>query len=293
MEFIKTKTILSKSKYPEYWFGTLYNMNLYRGCNHGCIYCDSRSECYKIEEFDKVKGKENEIEILNKELASKRQKGAIGIGAMSDTYNPLEKTYEITRKALELINQYGFGVGMATKSDLILRDIDLLKKINENNDVIIQITITCADDELAKKIEPYASSSSERFGIIKELTDNGIFTGILLMPILPFINDTEDNIINIVKKARDSGAKFIYASMGMTLREGQRDYYYKRIDELFPGLSNKYKQTYGNKYSCHSMNSKKLYNVFKTECEKYNILYKMEDIIKAYQKDQNEQLTLF
>ena len=159
MEFVKAKTILSKVKYGSDWYGIDYNMNLYRGCSHGCIYCDSRSNCYQVEDFDRVRAKKDEIEILSKELKSKRKKGIIGIGAMSDTYNPFEKTYLQTRQALELIKRYGFGVSIDTKSDLILRDIDVLKQINMNHNVIIKITITTPHDQLSKIIEPHVCVS--------------------------------------------------------------------------------------------------------------------------------------
>ena len=293
MEYIPVKTILSRVKYGSSWFGIDYNMNLYRGCNHGCIYCDSRSDCYHIENFDKIRAKENEIEILNSALAGKKEKGVVAIGSMSDTYNPLEKKYEITSKALELLKRYNFGIAIATKSNLIERDIPILKEINKHNDVIVKITITTSDDNLAKKLEPNVCTSSERFKTVKKLTNNGIFAGILLMPILPFINDTEENIIQIVEKAHQAGAKFIYSYMGVTLRDKQRDYYYNKIDKLYPELSLKYKKTYGSRYSCDSPNYKRLYKVFKQACEKYGILYKMDDIIKAYKKPKNQQISLF
>ena len=174
MEFIKAKTILTKVKNGEQWYGIDYNMNLYRGCTHGCIYCDSRSNCYHIENFDLVRGKENALNILEQELVKKRVKGVIGIGAMSDTYNPQEIKYEQTRNALKLILKYGYGVSIDTKSDLILRDMDLLKEINKQNNVIIKFTITTPNDDLSKVIEPNVCVSSKRFKAIKELTNNGI-----------------------------------------------------------------------------------------------------------------------
>lgn len=154
MEFVPTKSILQKASHPQEWFGIDYNMNLYKGCSHGCIYCDSRSNCYQVDNFDKVRAKQNEIEILNKELKSKRKTGIIGIGAMSDTYNPFEKQYEITKKALELISHYNFGISIETKSNLITRDIEIFKEINSKADVILKFTITTADDKLSKIIEP-------------------------------------------------------------------------------------------------------------------------------------------
>ena len=295
MEFIKAKTILSKVKYGNEWYGIDYNMNLYRGCSHGCIYCDSRSNCYHIENFDLVRGKENALYILEQELSKKREKGIIGIGSMSDTYNPLEKEYEQTRGALKLISKYGFGVSIDTKSDLILRDIDLLKEINSKNNVIIKFTITTPNDELSKIIEPNVCISSKRLQAIKILSDNGIFTGIMMNPMLPFITDKEEDIRYLVKLAYENGAKFIHTYMGMTLRENQIDYYFYKLDQHFIGIKEKYIKYYGDKYNCIVPNYKRLYKVFTDECTKYGILYDMKDIIKAYKKEikSNEQITLF
>ena len=295
MEFVNTKTILTKVKDGSEWYGVDYNMNLYRGCSHGCIYCDSRSECYHIDNFDIVKGKENMLHILESELSKKRLKGVVGIGAMSDTYNPMEIKYQQTRGALELISKYGFGVSIDTKSDLILRDIDLLKEINLKNNVIIKFTITTPDDNLSKIIEPNVCVSSKRLEAIKLLNDNGIFAGIMMNPVLPFITDKEEDIIKLVRLASEYGAKFIHTYMGMTLRENQRAYYFDKLDENFPGLKDKYIKNYGNKYSCLALNYKKLYKVFTDECDRYGILYKMDDIIKAYKKkmQNDEQITLF
>lgn len=294
MKFIPAKTILSSFRETSNWFGTNYNMNIYKGCNHGCIYCDSRSDCYHVENFDEVRAKEDCLQILEKDLASKRKKGVIGTGAMSDPYNPFEEEYELTKKALELIDKYRFGLALVTKSSLIKRDIEILKNIQSHSPVLIKLTITTADDELCKKIETNVSPSSERFQAIKELTDNGIFTGVLLMPILPFINDTEDNIRKIVYLSHKSGAKFIFAAFGVTLRANQRIWFYKKLDSIFPNIKDKYIKTFGQDYECSSPNSKHLWEIFKKECEKYGILYRMEDIIKAYRKNyETEQLKLF
>ncbi len=238
MEFIKAKTILSKVKDGREWYGIDYNMNLYRGCPHQCIYCDSRSNCYHIENFDIVRGKDQALYILEKELA-KKVHGVVGIGAMSDTYNPFETKYEQTRGALKLIAKYNFGVSIDTKSDLILRDLDLLKEINSHNNVIIKFTITTPHDDLASLIEPNVCVSSKRFQAIKKLSDNGIFVGVMLNPVLPFITDSEEDIKKLVKLAAMNGAKFIHTYMGMTLRENQRDYYFQKLDQHFPGLKKK------------------------------------------------------
>lgn len=295
MEFIKSKTILSRVKYGNEWFGIDYNMNLYRGCSHGCIYCDSRSNCYHIDNFDVPKGKENALILLENELSKKKDKGVIGIGSMSDTYNPFEKEYEQTRGALKIISKYNFGVSIDTKSDMILRDIDLLKEINLKNNVIVKFTITTSSDELSKMIEPNVCVSSKRFQAIKILSDNGIFAGIMMNPVLPFITDSEENIKKIVKLAHESGAKFIHTYMGMTLRENQRDYYFKKLDILFPGLKDKYIKYYGERYNCVVPDYKRLFKVFTDECDKYGILYNMKDIISAYKKSikTNEQISLF
>lgn len=291
MDYIKAKTIVSQYSENPSWFGINYNMNIYKGCCHDCIYCDSRSECYGIEDFDRVRVKENAIEIIRKELKGKRKKGVIGTGAMSDPYNPFEKNLKLTRFALEEVNNYNFGISIATKSPLVVRDKDILNKIKEHSPVLIKMTITTFDDNLCSKIEPNVAVASERFKAIKELTDSGIYTGILLMPILPFINDTEENIENIVKKAYEVGAKFIMAyGMGVTLRQNQREYYYKKLIELFPDekLPGKYIETYGDRYSYGSLNSKRLWGIFTKECKSYGILYKMEDIIRDYKANYEE-----
>lgn len=295
MEFVKARTILTKVKNGNEWYGVDYNMNLYRGCSHGCIYCDSRSDCYHIDNFDIVKGKENMLNILENELSKKRIKGVVGIGAMSDTYNPMEIKYKQTRGALQLISKYDFGVSIDTKSNLILRDIDLLKEINSKNSVIIKFTITTPDDNLSKIIEPKVCVSSKRLEAIKTLNDNGIFAGIMMNPVLPFITDKEEDIKKLVRIASEYGAKFIHTYMGMTLRENQRAYYFDKLDEHFPGLKDKYIKNYGDKYNCLVPNCKNLYKVFTDECNKYGILYKMNEIIKAYKKESanNEQITLF
>lgn len=295
MNFIKAKSILSKVKYGNEWYGIDYNMNLYRGCPHSCIYCDSRSNCYHIDNFDIVRGKENALFILEQDLSKKREKGVVGIGAMSDTYNPKELEYKQTRGALKLISKYGFGVSIDTKSDLILRDIDLLKEINSKNNVIVKFTITTPNDELSKIIEPNVCISSKRLQAIKILSDNGIFVGIMMNPMLPFITDKEEDIRYLVKLAYENGAKFIHTYMGMTLRENQRDYYFDKLDQHFIGIKEKYVKYYGDKYNCIVPNYKRLYKVFTDECTKYGILYDMKDIIKAYKKEikSNEQIALF
>ena len=281
MEFIEAKTILQRVTHGEEWFGIDYNMNLYKGCYHKCIYCDSRSNCYQVEDFDRVRAKKDEIEILNRELKSKRKKGVIGIGAMSDTYNPFEKQYEITKEALKLISYYNFGVSIETKSNLIVRDIDIFKEINKKADVILKFTITTADDNLSQKVEQGVCVSSERLKAMKQLSKEGIFVGTLLTPIIPFITDSEENIRKVIRLSYENGAKFVFSMGGVTLRENQREYFYEQLDNTFFNLKEKYIKTYGNNYFCYSLN-RNLNKIFKEECEKYGLLYKMNDIVKAY-----------
>lgn len=291
MEFIEAKTILTKVKGSESWYGIDYNMNLYKGCSHGCIYCDSRSNCYQIKNFNIVRGKLNALSILDREL-SRKEKGVIGMGSMSDPYNPQEKKCEMTRDALKLIQKYNYGVSIDTKSDLVLRDIDCLKEIRKKNNIIVKFTITTASDELSKKIEPHVCPSSKRFAAVKKLSDNGIFVGIMINPVLPFITDSAENIRSLVRLAHENGAKFIHTYMSMTLRDNQRDYYYSKIDKE---IKKRYIETYKESYLCYPLNAKMLYRIFMEECEKYGILYKMDDIIKAYKKEvlDNTQLSLF
>ncbi len=293
IEMIPAKTIVTRQANNS-WFGIDYNMNIYKGCCHGCIYCDSRSECYRIEDFDRVRAKDQALEIIRNDLRRKVKSGVVGTGAMSDPYNPFERELELTRHGLELINAYEFGVAIATKSSLITRDIDLLTEIKEHSPVLCKITITAAQDELCSIIEPNVSRSSERFEAVSQLASAGIFTGILLMPILPFITDNEENILAIVKTAHDSGAKFIYPALGMTLRSNQREHYYQKLDQHFPGLKGKYQAYYKDAYNCGSPRAKKLWGVFTDACKKYGILYEMREIIRCYKQGYgSKQLSLF
>ena len=295
MEYIDAKTILTKCKSTE-WFGTDYNMNIYRGCCHGCIYCDSRSECYRIDNFDKIKAKKDVLLLLRDELKRKVRSGVIGTGAMSDPYNPFEKELQLTRHSLELIDAFNFGISIVTKSALITRDTDILQSISEHSPVICKLTITTADDDLCRKIEPNVSLSSERFDAIRTLSSQGIFTGVVLMPVLPFIEDNRDNILNIIHKTADCGGKFIYPSFGVTLRQNQREHFLNKLDEIFPkdDLREKYIKTYGNSYSCISRNVNNLWKIFESECQKYGIIYKMKDIISAYKTGyEMSQLSFF
>ena len=271
---ITAKTLLSSSKNPDPWFGYKYTMNLYRGCQHQCIYCDSRSECYQIEDFSDILVKTNAIELLKKELPSKRIKGTIGLGSMNDCYMPVEERFHLTEQALELVLRYRFPVHIITKSDLALRDLDLLKEIAKIY-AAVSFTITTADDALAAKLEPGAPSPSRRYQAIKTLSGQGIYAGITLMPVLPFIEDNEANIMAIVDRAREAGAKYIIASFGMTMRDRQRTYYYEKLDRMFPGLREKYETSFGDQYSCGVGNAGKLEKMFHKACARYSIATRM------------------
>ena len=223
-------------------------MNLYRGCQHGCIYCDSRSKCYHFEhDFEDIEVKENALSLLENGLKHKRKKCMIQMGSMCDPYMPLEKELKHVQKALELIEQYHFGVTLITKSDLILRDLELLKKINQQTKCVVQMTLTTFDENLCQKLEPGVCTTQRRIEVLKELHKNGIPTIVWLTPILPFINDSQENILKILEECHEAGVKGIICfGMGVTLREGSREYYYKQLDRLFPGMKEKYQMTYND-----------------------------------------------
>lgn len=285
MESVPAKTIITRNKDTS-WFGSDYNMNLYRGCSHGCIYCDSRSDCYRVEQFEQVRVKENAVQIVRDELRRKVRTGVVGSGAMCDAYNPFEKEELVTRHVLELIDAFGFGISMLTKSNLILRDTDIYQSIAEHSPVLCMETITTADDVLAKKLEPGVPVSSERFQVIKKLSEEGIYAGVVMTPLLPFLEDTEENIRAMVELSRDAGAKFLYGIMGVTCRDGQREYFYQGLERAFPGegLAEKYKKTYGNRYYCASRKAAKLWELFSSECEKAGLRHEMKSIIYDYKK---------
>lgn len=280
MEYIPAKTIVTRAKSG--WFGMDYNMNIYRGCNHGCIYCDSRSECYHIDSFGRVRAKEHALEIIRNDLRRKVKTGVVATGSMSDPYNPAERELKLTRYALELLNAYEFGVGIATKSDLVLRDMDVLCDIKEHSPVLVKVTITTADDEQAKIVEPNAPVSSKRFEILRQMAGHGLYAGVLLMPVLPFLEDSEENVLAVVERAADCGARFIYPAFGMTLRRGNREWYYDRLDEHYPGLSTQYQKRYGDSYVCTSPRAKQLWEAFRRACDQKGLLYDMQEIIRSY-----------
>ncbi len=287
---IQAKGILNPVKQPDTWFGLRYNMNLYRGCQHQCIYCDSRSECYQIEDFNnEVLVKSNAIELLAQELPRKRIKGTIGTGSMNDPYMPLEADYRLTGRALELIARYRFPVHILTKSDRVLRDRDVIAEINRVY-AAVSFTITTADDELAKKLEPCAPLPSARLHAMRVLAECGVQTGVLLMPVLPFIEDNEENIHSIVERAHENGAGYILPAFGMTLRDRQKDYYFARLNEHFPGLSEKYRRTFGGQYSCQVPQALFLRHIFEQLCMRYGIATQMP--VYAGQTGETEQLSL-
>ncbi len=286
---IQAKVLLSHVKQPDDWFGLKYNMNLYRGCQHRCIYCDSRSECYRIENFDgEILVKANAIELLRRELASKRVKGVIGTGSMNDPYMPLEAEVNLTGRALAVIAEFRFPVHIMTKSALVLRDLDTLRRINRVY-ATVSFTITTADDELGRKLEPGAAPVSDRFRAMKVLADHGICTGVTMMPILPFIEDNEENVRRIVEMAQAHGASYIIPWFGMSLRDRQRAYYYDKLDELFPGLRRRYERTFRCQYSCPSPGIDQLTRVFDELCERYGIATRIE----SYQRVTGTQMKLF
>lgn len=269
MHFVNSKTILSPKN----------GMNIYRGCSHGCIYCDSRSKVYGMDhEFEDIEVKQNALELLKKELI-KRPKAMIGTGAMTDPYIPLEKRLKHIRKSLELIYRYGFGFTCITKSDLILRDLDLLKKINEKAKVVVQMTLTTADDDLCRILEPNVCVTSRRVEVLRKLNEAGIPTVVWLCPILPYINDTEDNINSILDCCIETEVRGIFCfQMGLTLREGNREYFYRNLDKHFAGLKEKYIAEFGNDYALPSPNNQKLMSIFKNRTSKAGILNNWNEI---------------
>lgn len=272
---ITAKTLLVPVKQPDAWFGLKFSMNLYRGCQHQCIYCDSRSECYQIENFNQdVLVKVNAVELLRAELARKRVKGTIGTGSMNDPYMPLEAERQLTRRALAVIAARQFPVHVITKSDLVLRDIDLLQQIGQIY-AAVSFTITTADDELGKKLEPGAPLVSNRFKAMATLAARGILTGVTLMPVLPFLEDAAENIRAIVTRARDSGARYVLAAFAVTLRDRQRAHYYAQLDRLFPGVRAQYEQAFGARYEAPARQARQLGQLYTGLCAQLGLATRM------------------
>ena len=290
---VQVKGILNPVKQPDDWFGLKYNMNLYRGCQHRCIYCDSRSRCYQIEHFDRdVIVKVNAVDLLREQLPRKRVRGTIGTGSMNDPYMPIEKQYNLTGRALALIAENRFPVHVLTKSDLVLRDIDILEEISQVF-AAVSFTITAACDELGKKVEPGAPEVSRRLAAMRRLADRGIHTGVLLMPVLPFIEDHPENIRAIVQKAAEHGASYILPSLGMTLRDRQREYYYKKLDQLFPGTRNNYIRRFANNYFAEVQNPTELNRTLKEACQEAHIQLSMPKFSPEKSINNELQMSMF
>lgn len=295
MDYIPAKHLLHRSKTTQ-WFGTDHTMNLYRGCCHGCLYCDSRSACYQNPDFDRVQAKADALTILRDDLARKVKPAFIGMGAMSDPYNPFEKELLLTRHALELIDAYQCGVTAATKSDLIARDIDLYRLIQDHSPVICKLTVTTTDDVLAAKVETHAPPPSRRLKALEELSRAGIFSGVLLMPVLPFVEDSVENVLSVVDSAARAGARFVYAAFGVTMRDGQREYFLNGLDRVFPGqgIGEKYRRRYGSRYMCPSPRARELWELFSARCRELGLLYEMKHIISAATRSyEDRQLSFF
>lgn len=289
MHYVQAKGILSATN----------GMNLYRGCTHGCIYCDSRSKCYQMtHDFEDIEVKENALDLLEAALRRKRKRCMIGTGAMSDPYMPLEKRLEYTRRALLLIEQYGFGIALQTKSDLILRDLEILKRINGKTKAVVQITLTTADEELCRIIEPNVCTTKRRFEVLKTLHDEGIPTVVWLCPILPYLNDTEDNIKRLLEMCVEAKVRGILCfGMGLTLREGNREFFYEQLDRHFPMLKQRYIRNYGNQYVINSPHDAELMRLFHRTCEANGILHNNDEIFdylhRFEEKNAPQQLTLW
>ena len=290
MHFVDAKGILTGNS-------GYYGMNIYRGCSHGCIYCDSRSKCYQFTHaFEDIEVKQNAPELLEKALRSKRKKCMIGTGAMSDPYMHCEEELRLTRKCLEIIHKYGFGAAIQTKSDRILRDIDLLDEINRSAKCVVQITLTTYDDDLCSILEPHVRNTKRRIEVLEIMRDRGIPTVVWLTPILPFINDTAENITSIMNECVRTGVKgIIDFGMGLTLREGDREYYYAALDKHFPGMKQRYIRRYGNSYELPSPDAKELASIVQKICKENGILLTPEECFSYMREmpEKNPQISIF
>ena len=289
MHYVKAKSILSNDN----------GINLYRGCTHGCIYCDSRSRCYQINHiFEDVEVKENALALLEKALKAKRRRCMIGTGSMTDPYIPVEEELRLTRGALELISQYGFGATVHTKSDRVLRDLDILTRIQEQSKAVVQMTLTTYGDGLCRILEPNVSPTSRRVAVLKQFRDAGVPTVVWLAPILPYINDTRENIEGLLECCIEAGVKGILCfNMGLTLREGNREYFYTQLDLHFPGLKGQYIREYANSYEVNSPKNRELMQLFHETCEKAGILHDNRQIFRylhAFEEKEKElQISFF
>ncbi len=290
MHFVDAKGILTGNS-------GYYGMNIYRGCSHGCIYCDSRSKCYQFTHpFEDIEVKQNAPELLEKALRSKRKRCMIGTGSMSDPYMHCEEELRLTRRCLEIINKYGFGAAIQTKSDRILQDIDLLDEINRSAKCVVQITLTTYDDDLCSILEPNVCNTKCRIEVLEKMQERGIPTVVWLTPILPFINDTEENIISIMNECVRTGVKgIIDFGMGLTLREGDREYYYAALDKHFPGMKQRYIRTYGNSYELPSPNAKELTSIYKRICRDNSMMSTPEECFSFMRElpEKNPQISIY
>jgi DNA repair photolyase len=287
LHYADYKTILSPKN----------GMNLYRGCSHGCIYCDARSVCYQMKhDFEDIEVKRNAAAIFEEQLKRKRRSCMIGTGAMCDPYIPLEEDLRLTRQCLEIAQRHGFGMAIQTKSALILQDLDILKAINERTKCVVQMTFTTYDENLCRVIEPNVSTTAERFAALEIFRDAGIPTVVWLSPILPFINDTEDNLRGILDYCVEARVKGIICfGFGVTLREGDREYFYRKLDEHFPGMKQKYIRTFGNAYECNSPNQARLWSIFDEVCRQHGIINHADKVFTYLNEfpHKEQQLSLF
>jgi DNA repair photolyase len=296
VETFPAKRLLTPTHIAEKdFFAAEYNMNLYRGCNHGCIYCDTRSDCYRIDRFNTVRCKENCIAMLEQELRQKRRAAMVSMGAASDPYNALESGLGLTRRALELLKRYHFGVGITTKGTLIDRDANLLAEIGKSAPVRVAFSITTAEDELSALIEPGAPSSSHRFAALAALAEAGVYAGVWINPMLPFLTDSPDNLLALLKATAECGGRFAVCHFGMTLRTGNREYFYAALDRepRFQGLKKQYAEAFGLSYVCASPQAEDLYALFKQECKRLGLSCRFEDINRAMGESCPRQMSLF
>lgn len=287
MHYADYKTILSPQN----------GMNLFRGCVHGCIYCDSRSACYQINhDFEDIEIKRDAARILEGQLKKRRKRSMIGTGSMCDSYMPFAETLEITRQCLHVIERYGFGLAILTKSAAILRDMDILKRINENARCVAEMTLTTYNEDLCKKIEPNVSTTFKRFKALEAFRDAGISTVVWLSPILPFINDTAENLRGLLDYCVRAGvAAILCFGFGVTMREGDREYFYAQLDKKFPGVKERYIKAFGSSYECISPNNEELTSIFREVCAKHNIIHDTDEVFSFIRRfDQAPtQLSLF
>lgn len=267
-------------------------MNLYRGCTHGCIYCDSRSKCYRMDhDFEDIEVKAKAADLLEHALKRKRNKSMIATGSMSDPYVPIEAELKLTRRCLNIIDRFDFGLVIQTKSNLILRDIDILESIHKKTKCVVAVTLTTFDDELCRKLEPNVCTTKERVQILMEMKKRGIPTIVWLTPFLPFINDTEENLRGLMNYCIEAGVYGIMNfGIGLTLRDGNREYFYEQLDKLFPGLKERYIETYGNAYEVTSPDSDRLMKIFYELCEENNIVYDEQELQRYMREYKNKQI---